>query len=372
MTPALPRFAALPLLITAAAILLTACQPKVPDMTPEETQRIAALTQRMVTRCVGRYLIDLPEDFVLNSQSRTEVEGVQIKAVPMLQQQFETKVGLLKTQYEKKKIPGEDYPYVNKIYPIGTGGIGLIFDRQKTGAILRINRTLELHGWKNGFAFEVSIDATDGSYPELQQDKHYYGRGSDVSQKMDQLLSIYDGVQGRKDTEIPNGPGLCFANGILRGEPREQEKIHIPYHLQNSPDLFFDFNHWSSLREDQSLLERSAQVEQEMNASGTQTLRKGKSEFYGEKYEEWLFSGPTPDRVRGSMFALHGNEKDGSPQRPYIRLTLFNGFRIPAPPRSAEESAHLKDLDKATLSDAEAVALWDKVTPTLRIRPGAF
>ncbi|WP_434516415.1 hypothetical protein AB6Q56_07320 [Dechloromonas sp. ARDL1] len=76
------------ILAAMAALLMTACSPsfKVPEMTPEETSRLEALTQRMTTRCVGRYLIDLPEDFVLNPANPVTVEGIPIKVTPMTEQ----------------------------------------------------------------------------------------------------------------------------------------------------------------------------------------------------------------------------------------------------------------------------------------------
>jgi len=60
------------------SLALAACQPETPKMTPEESQRIEALTSRMTPRCVGRYLIDLPDDFELNPIHTTRLEGVEI------------------------------------------------------------------------------------------------------------------------------------------------------------------------------------------------------------------------------------------------------------------------------------------------------
>lgn len=59
-------------------------------MTPEETQRMNQLTSTMTTRCVGRYLIDLPDAFVLNEISTTKLEDVEIlKIKPMHKVDFQ-------------------------------------------------------------------------------------------------------------------------------------------------------------------------------------------------------------------------------------------------------------------------------------------
>ena len=64
-------------------------QPKAIPMTPEEAQRVEALTANMTTRCMGRYLVDMPERFVLNPVSTTQIEGVKVAVQPMLKQHFE-------------------------------------------------------------------------------------------------------------------------------------------------------------------------------------------------------------------------------------------------------------------------------------------
>lgn len=186
------------------------------------------------------------------------------------------------------------------------------------------------------------------------------------------LLMVYDRVSGRAETDLPNEPGLCIANGFVRGPANDQEEMSVPYVLVDTPDVFFSFVYTTRVHEKDTLLERSGKTEKQMRASGTQTVRKDKREIQGRPYEEWLMRGPTPDRVPGTMFALHGNETSGDPAKPFVTLGLFNGFRVPAPPRTMEESVQLKDLQRATLTEAEAVGIWDKITATLRVRPGAF
>lgn len=76
------------------------------------------------------------------------------------------------------------------------------------------------------------------------------------------------------------------------------------------------------------------------------------------------------------MFTLNGHEVAEGTDKPFVSFQLLNGFRIETPPDLSDEQREaaglLKDLEKATFSPAEALALWDKVIPTLRRRPGAF
>lgn len=357
----------------ASSWSLNACSPKASIMNPEEATFIDQLTQRRVTRCVGRYLIDLPELFLPNSMVDATFGGVKINVQPMAKADFQRRFDAYRIKLDQTRLPSSGLPFLHGVTPFREGEEGGVFDRaESTADSYRVKRTLELWGWRNSFFFQLSLDAFNGTYPEDAGDAYVRSRGSNVPEKLDQLLKVYSRVRGRKDDEIPTDQGDCIANGFVAGPPSDQQAIDVPYHLQGSPDVYFDFNHTTTVRERDTLLERTAKVEQEMQGSGTQTVRKGKRELNGLPYEEWLMRGPTPDRVPGTMFMLHGNETDLDPAKPFVELRLFNGFRIPAPERTLEEKAQLKDLEKATLTEAQAVALWDKVVATLRVRPGAI
>lgn len=357
----------------ASSWSLNACSPKASIMNPEEATFIDQLTQRRVTRCVGRYLIDLPELFLPNSMVDATFGGVKINVQPMAKADFQRRFDAYRIMLDQTRLPSSGLPFLHGVTPFREGEEGGVFDRaESTADSYRVKRTLELWGWRNSFFFQLSLDAFNGTYPEDAGDAYVRSRGSNVPEKLDQLLKVYSRVRGRKDDEIPTDQGDCIANGFVAGPSSDQQAVDVPYHLQGSPDVYFDFNHTTTVRERDTLLERTAKVEQEMQGSGTQTVRKGKRELNGLPYEEWLMRGPTPDRVPGTMFMLHGNETDLDPAKPFVELRLFNGFRIPAPERTLEEKAQLKDLEKATLTEAQAVALWDKVVATLRVRPGAI
>jgi hypothetical protein len=72
---------------------------------------------------------------------------------------------------------------------------------------------------------------------------------------------------------------------------------------------------------------------------------------------------------------MYGNELRTDPAQPFIDLSFHNGNRIPVPDMSMEQKDELRlneILTKATLTEAESLAIWDKVSATLRPRPGAY
>lgn len=352
---------------------LAACSPKAPNMNPEEAAYIDRLMQQVVPRGVGRYLIDLPESLVINPVSSSVIDGVTIEVSSMSKAVFDARFDAYKSKLSQTKLPSTGNPYLRSATALPNQFIGAIFDRAEDATSSdRMARTLEVWAWKSQYFLTARINAVDTSFPEDAEDSIARQLTTDVPEKLDHLLRVFSRVRGRKDNEIPTDQGDCIPNGFVAGPPSDQQAINVSYQLQDSPDLYFDFNHRTTVRERDTLLERSAQVEKEMQRSGTQTVRKGKRDINGLPYEEWLMRGPTPDGVPGTMFILHGNETASDPTKPFVELKLFNGFRVPAPERTLEESAMLKSVEKASLTEALALGLWDRVTATLRVRPGVF
>jgi Tle cognate immunity protein 4 C-terminal domain/Tle cognate immunity protein 4 N-terminal domain len=352
---------------------LAACQPnsKV-TMTPEEAQRVKEWTAKMTPRCMGRLVVDLPKAFVLNSQSDTEIDGVSIKIKPQTRMTFDFAFDVMKKAHENKMMVGKSSPPISslrQIFTLPSGEPGGVFDRAKSAASgRRMTRSLDLMGWRDGYQIEATIEANDPTFPEYANEAWAKRQPNNVQEKLDTLLKVFARVQGRADSEMPTEDGLCIANGLIRGPASGADGMQLAYHLMGARDVYFSFVSRTTLREKTTMLERSAKTEREMKESGTTTVRKGVRSSNGIAYEEWLMRGPTPERVPGQMFILKANETIGSPDKPFMHLTLYNGFDIPARPRTLEESAQMHELTKATLSEAESVALWDAVTATLRPR----
>lgn len=361
-------------------------------MTPAESKHIGELTAKMTTRCVGRYLIDLPEAFALGLNPEAEIEGVTISVRPMPREIFD---GLRKDrelELRAEHMDGRpDRPSLKGVIQLGGAaqGEGSVFNRAEASGTAEFARTLELFGWKDSFQIKMTLNATDGS--DLRIDPKVIGTHwesiekktiekykliNQIPEKLAHLLNLFERVHGLAADEIPTERGLCIPNGFVTGAPDEKEGVSISFDLKGTPDVYFQFGEHGDLHEKTTLLERTGQTEKEMKTSGTQTIRKGKQTIHDLPYEEWLMKGPTPEQVPGTMFMLHGNEVAEEPDKPFITLELFNGFRVMSPPDLSDEQKErlglYKDLERASLSEAEAVALWDKIIPTFRPRPRAF
>jgi len=356
---------------------LAGCHGHIPAMSPEERRFVEQLKARMRTRCVGRYLIDVPEQFILNPVHRFTVgtDEVNVLARPMSRPAFRAHLETIRKSYEATRLVAtkDKLPFLSRVWPIHEG---MVFDRSESAAAAtRARRRIEAHWWSNGVAFHGEIKAFDGTYPELQERRFYREEGSDVPKKLEVLQQVIGRIRGRAEDEIPTEPGDCFPHGFFRGGPMRDVDVVANFHLQGTPDVYLFFKQTTSVWEDETMLQRSGSIMKWMVFAGMRTLRKGERVIHGQPYEEWLVREPadvTSARVPGHGLRLHGNETSHDPARPSIELYLYNGHYIPSPPKSLEEQAKTPILKRATLSEAQVVALWDAITPTLRLRPGAF
>lgn len=357
---------------TMAAVLQ---QNSALSMTTEETQQIDALAARMTTRCVGRYLIDLPDAFVLNSESRSEVEGVKISVEPMPVAMFDVGFAARRKRLEATMQLGTGYPHLRGVTDLSAPSRGAVFDRAEADHTGRLGRMLELLAWRDGYEIKAAISATDNTFPEYANRSIAKQLGNDTPQRLAHLLSIYERIRGRREDEIPTQAGLCIPNGVVLGAQREKQMVGFVYHLRDSRDVFFTARTDDGVKESTTMLERTGPQEREMAASGHQVLRKGKRQIHGEEYEEFLAQGPAKDDVLGAVFNLHGNELREQPLQPFFVFRLRTGRSIPRPEMNLNEKDRLdlfKPLTKASLTPEQAMRLWDAVTPTIRHRPGAF
>ena len=355
--------------LCALLMSLIGCQPESPPMNEQEAQRVKQFTAQMSPRCVGRYIVDMPKAFVLNERSWAEVDGVKISIAPLTRRLFDLTFASRKETLEKAILPGKNKnrPHLRAVLPIPNADAGAIFDRSASPSSGgRLSRTLELLSWRDGYRIDASIDATDTTFPEYANESIAKQLTTDVDERLADLLKVYSRLRGRALGEVPSQPGLCIANGFVAGPATDTEAVQTAFHLEGTPDVYFNLFTQTEVQESTSMLDRSGQMESKMAGAGAKTIRKGERKIHDRIYEEWLVRGPTVDRVPGHAFTLQGNEKDASADRPMLELKLYNGFRIPAAERTLEERAQMVELTKASLSEAEAAAIWDSVTATLR------
>jgi hypothetical protein len=181
----------------------------------------------------------------------------------------------------------------------------------------------------------------------------------------------------RSDDEVPQDPGFCLEHAfIASSDYRFQEIVNVGVYFPSHPDISFSFNSNKDAygdyskeaferlkREELSLLARIHQSQQEQGAAypNRTLLREGPRAVQHWRGEESLIR--RPDGVHDFEWGYVGTPKNVvyPPEMIVNMHTMVDHGTVGA-------------AKAASLSDEEAVALWDRLLSELRFRvevPGA-
>ncbi|CFQ54668.1 Uncharacterised protein [Yersinia frederiksenii] len=329
-------------------------------LTSEEKIKVDMLLQNMKTRCIGRYLVDLPESYISSEQDIITVNNNEITTKRIYLPAFEQRISLREQELlAAKTIDIQNMPYLKKIYPLPNGMKGMIFERVKNEAIRDASRVLEAHLYSNGVAIKIELAAMNGldkRYDEYRKESPDVYRNQ-VPEKLSELNELLVRIQGRAEDEIPIIPGNCIQNAFIMDNRKDKESIDALYESNNSSQLRLSVSTNNFLQEKDSLLERSENIEKYLRSDNGHLLRKG-SRKINELYTEELLaigSYSSENKNKRYDFILLTNEKTGGIKSPVFSLELLNDELTPSP-----------------YNQNEIVNFWDAISQTLRVRPGAF
>jgi hypothetical protein len=351
----------LSLLIVIFTLALPACG-KTPPLTLQEQKTVSALTTNLTPRCVGRHLVDLPADTTVTGSATVEDARIETKIMSL--DAFNKEISAREAELKAvKSIDAHPFLYLN--VPAWDEHSRYFMHRGSERSHIAI-RKLEGYRWENGVRVKITLDASDFTSPDLADNPIVQRMEikNSVPRKANHVFELLTNFRGRADDEIPTEPGLCLPRGFLRGKAREEERTKSRFLLASHEDVDFTIVTDSSLVERSSLLQRHRQIEAALSQiEGGRTVRKGKVALTGVDAEEWLLAGPRPTtEVDGHLFALEANALTADAQGPFIRLDMETANPLPDD----------RPLERASLTDAEALAVWDAISRTLRPRPNAF
>lgn len=197
------------------------------------------------------------------------------------------------------------------------------------------------------------------------------GGGDDKTSYKKHVAQLQDTARRlrvREETEIPTEPGLCIEAGFIAGGDK-YEMTSVGFRFPEFPDITFSIQAQKTDRPDEAnSLEASLKDGKEFAGvagmgnlySKIKTLREGKRRMGDWEGAEKLARMPaqkdgTPS-VHEFMFKSIGVAND--PLRPLIDMDLHSGIQ-----------ENTKGVNEPSLKDDEAVALWDKLTTSIRARP---
>lgn len=321
-----------------------------------------SLFEKTKIQCIGRYVFDVPSTFINTQHASVMINEYRIETKRMYPPAFEQMINLRENELkETETIHSRDMPFLKKTIALENGQKGIIFDRNESVSIPGYGRTLEAHLYHDGVAFSVTKNFDDLSDDKYSQDKAEYLEAG-VSEKSFTLSSVQISemkkmlttLNGRQDMDIPTISGSCIADGFILDAEKTKERMSLVYNTDYNIDFSVMTNNF--LRAKSNLLDRTGGVSEALSQINGRIIKKETSTINGIRVYELLTVG---EKTNGPgklyQFMLMANEENTDFNNPIISVSLNN--------YSPEESL---------LSEAQTIDLWERITRSIRIRPGAF
>jgi len=341
------------LTVFAAVIFLSASTYKRHTLTRPNmitlSNRLHPLFNKTKPICFGRFTIDVPA-------TATVVYGPTEAGFPI--EYFPD---------EANRIPEHVATEVEKIEKDR-----FLLDQRDTDKFAMFGKVIDgaVPGQKLVFGSKNFVSLTIASFIPIGKDLYIQDGGArfdEVDENLAELNDTAKKLRPRTEDEMPNEPGLCIAGGFIPSQ-YDYEKASIGIRLKEFPDVHFSIaahKNGEYLVESLDIEIRIRQTEKDTpHGPGTwysriDYLRRGPRQLAHWKGSEVLTHLPSQAKEMDSHefhFTSIGAINDRLNTRLDIQLdTGVDGNR--------------KGAVKPSLTDEEAVALWDKLVATLRIRP---
>jgi len=312
------------------------------------------MTQKMMTVCVGRFLVDLPEGAEV-SFGPARVAGVTVVAMPGYTEarnaaelgQREQVLSQQKNEYDKpsleKKIQADAVNFKSTI---------LYYGREKPLTEIQFGK--KVVGTEEG----ISVEGFG-----LHNDFLYKFKAEHLASPRfeNNLLELVKKFEARSMDSVPSQPGFCTENGLIHDpvSAEDNESVTMFASLKGHPDVAIrldtSVNH---KRLEESLLARDAQNSVKLeNANSIKTFRRRQRALNGIDGEEVLDKFKEANGTSAHMFMWAGLGKLRDVLAPKLTLELETGIGRPGQPVNA------------SLSDDAVIELWDKIASSIRLRP---
>ncbi|MCR6479984.1 T6SS immunity protein Tli4 family protein [Variovorax sp. ZS18.2.2] len=349
-------------LLLSTLLALTACaqqQPSKPWKTPNMTTlspRIQPLFEKTKTVCFGRFLIDVP--------AATEIVwgSVSVPLGVVIAKGDASKLDQMVIRYETELKAAVRFPR--------TKGVNQYIET--IGGPMKDQKTV------------VGYEGFDGSGLRIYS---YLAMGPDLVQldalpmeknkarAIGTLNDMASRLRPRNEDEVPAEPGMCIEHAFLSDSPTDgpskQDLIQIGFRLKEFPDVHLSIQ----LSPPTPAFGESNTFKYQMEKAKKQDptsyfKQKYLREGSGRRIHEWSDGYEaltrTPDEASSKShhaFIMDFQGVAGDALKPYADIQLSSGVSGSGLGRDGAGSA------KPSITDEEALAIWDKITSTIRVRP---
>lgn len=205
----------------------------------------------------------------------------------------------------------------------------------------------------------------------VPKDQHLFvissGAGPDENTSIPLVNKVAAILRTREQDDIPAEPGFCLNGGFIP-ETTNFENIEIGFRFKDFPDVHLSI----TTRKNQNYLNEGSTIEELMASAAEDAtpahrlwlaridfLRRGKRTLAGWQGEEVLARLPSQENATSShrfKFKSLGAKNDA--MLPLIDIELVSGVK-----------GNQRGAVPPSLSDDQMLALWDKLTSSIRPRP---
>jgi len=337
-------------LLTTLLVALSciSCQIEARPMT---TSRIDQLFSKTKPVCFGRFVLDVPVDTEL-------VQGPQSFGPHI--DSFPDDVGSLARRARAKKDAIQA-----KTQTVDRSEVISLTEGPTLGSWM-------LRYWEDDTAKNVGVQSINGFLAAGRHGFTYFTEtaprsGRTVETEVKGLSYVAKHLRSRESTEVPTEPGVCLDVGFIADDSGKfQEIFGIGLRFRGFPDVSFSLSSNKDAQQGESFEDRRAEAKRAafMVAplatlfNKVKTLREGKLKVQQGQGSEALFRRPM-DEGDGAwhefQFEYVGKRFDH--RNPSWDATLFTGV--------AHNQAGAKP---SSLTDEEAMALWDRLMSSVRLR----
>jgi len=319
-----------------------------------ETQTAQYQTSsKVMTRCVGRFLLDVPDNFTAAPfGGGGKIGDYSIKVTPNVSEtSFEYIVKSKEAEFkalDPKIRDPKDRPYLKSVKTLFSPLKGVVFNHMESVVYPDILRILDAYLWMDNHLVTIQAKATDATSSKYDKDKQKHPNiyKTNLPERLQLLHSIMPRLSIWSNDKIPNTQGSCFSNIFVKGPTDIPEYFVKGFITISSPHFLVTYDTGISSKD--TMLERHNGND---TLPGVTLYKQGvvKLSQYPNAYAEERL---VKDKYGKYVFTLNVNERSGTRKNPYISIN-FIGF----------------DKD---ISAQDAIKLWDQVIQTLRPRPNAF
>lgn len=321
----------------------------------QDKQEVGRMTEKTKTVCVGRFLIDMPEEAQINL-GQASVGGFDISAFEESSDDFQERVARREAEIKSKpdRLGGNKNLELVKEVKTENGLVGKIFIHNRTVNEGTAGNGLEIEHFRyEGVAVEALVHG-EGVSIDVGSDFYFPDRTEDVYKLVTQLVpNLSNGV--------PAEPGFCLDRAYIRDplEASKGEQITMFANLPSHPDVEFLLLLAAGIKPDgDSLLKRGIASEEQFSLTErwrVTRLRAEPREIQGLSGEELVRRVIEENDAQVYTFRWEVNGTEDNVFTPHLVFSMTTGQSNEGPvPTSMSEDAIL--------------GLWDKISSSIRVR----